>query len=319
MKKIYTISIVLFIFVTFVPEALSQIKIFDNGYVGINYTTSTPLSRLVMSTPGSSAYQAMFYTPSISYSGGTLICQTLAGSGTGTHIYSIVGQAEIGTGNCNYGVYGRARSTTVYTTGKSYGVYGIAGNATSGYNYGVYGYLYGSNNGAAVFGTTTGDYAVTTGKYAGFFYGNVKVTSEMWANVVTESDERIKSNIVSIHPDQSVANIKALNPVTYNLKQREINNAKTINANDSTSVVKYYDANCQFFQKPKYGLLAQEVQKVYPDLVYEDQEGTLGIDYTGLIPVLISAIQEQQRKIDELESEIKSIRSQSSGNTDGSK
>lgn len=319
MKKIYTISIVLFIFVTFVPEALSQIKIFDNGYVGINYTTSTPLSRLVMSTPGSSAYQAMFYTPSISYSGGTLICQTLAGSGTGTHIYSIVGQAEIGTGNCNYGVYGRARSTTVYTTGKSYGVYGIAGNATSGYNYGVYGYLYGSNNGAAVFGTTTGDYAVTTGKYAGFFYGNVKVTSEMWANVFTPSDARLKTNIASMSSKQSIDKLKELHPVTYNLIQKENVSTARMTVADTATVQKLYDETSQFFQKPKYGLLAQEVQKVYPDLVYEDQEGTLGIDYTGLIPVLISAIQEQQRKIDELESEIKSIRSQSSHSTAGSK
>lgn len=232
----------------------------------------------------------------------------MAGSGSGTHIYSIVGQAEIGTNNSHYGVYGRARSTTVYTNGRSYGVYGIAGNAASGYNYGVYGYLYGSNNGAAVFGTTTGDYAVTTGKYAGFFYGNVKVTSEMWANVITTSDARMKTNISSMSSKQSIDKLKELNPVTYNLIQKENVSTKMMAVADTASVQKLYDEKSQFFQKPKYGLLAQDVQKVYPDLVYEDQEGNLGIDYTGLIPVLISAIQEQEKKIEKLEKEIAGLK-----------
>ena len=248
MKKLVTrLFILVLLLSVFIPNAFSQIKVFDNGYVGINYTTNTPLSRFVLNGQGSPTYHAFFYSPVNSTSGGTLYSLIENGtSGASKHIIAILGKSNIGTGNYNYGVYGDAKGSTVYSSGRAYGVFGIAGNATSGYNYGSYGYLTGSNNGAAVFGTTSGDCYVG-GKYAGYFYGNVKVTSEMWANVVTESDERIKSNIVSIHPDQSVANIKALNPVTYNLKQREINNAKTINANDSTSVVKYYDANCQFF------------------------------------------------------------------------
>jgi len=300
MKKLVTrLFILVLLLSVFIPNAFTQIKVFDNGYVGINYTTNTPLSKLVLNSQGTSAYQAMFYNPLQSVSGGTFYAFTESGSSTGKHLISILGSSGIGTGNYNYGIKGNAYSSTSFTTGRTYGVYGYAGGASAGYNYGVYGMLAGTNYGAAVFGTTSGDCYVG-GKYAGYFYGNVKVTSEMWANVVTESDERIKSNIVSIHPDQSVANIKALNPVTYNLKQREINNA-----NDSTSVVKYYDANCQFFQKPKFGLLAQEVQKVYPDLVYEDEDGNLGIDYTGLIPVLISAVQEQQKRIEELEKKVK--------------
>ncbi len=42
------------------------------------------------------------------------------------------------------------------------------------------------------------------------------------------------------------------------------------------------------------GLLAQEVQKVLPELVKEGDNGKLGVNYSGLIPVLLEALKEQQ-------------------------
>ena len=63
--------------------------------------------------------------------------------------------------------------------------------------------------------------------------------------------------------------------------------------------------------KNHLGLIAQEVQTVYPELVKEDSAGYLYVDYIGLIPVIIEALKEQQstidaqsRKIKELEKEI---------------
>ena len=52
----------------------------------------------------------------------------------------------------------------------------------------------------------------------------------------------------------------------------------------------------------KIGLLAQEILKVFPELVKEgnDKNGTMSVNYQGLIPVLINAIKEQQNQIDEL-------------------
>lgn len=48
------------------------------------------------------------------------------------------------------------------------------------------------------------------------------------------------------------------------------------------------------------GLIAQEVQKVYPELIDKNTEGYLGVRYTELVPVLVAAIQEQQTQINEL-------------------
>ena len=48
------------------------------------------------------------------------------------------------------------------------------------------------------------------------------------------------------------------------------------------------------------GLIAQEVEKVLPELVSTDKDPqrTKGINYIGLAPVIIRAIQEQQKQIE---------------------
>lgn len=45
------------------------------------------------------------------------------------------------------------------------------------------------------------------------------------------------------------------------------------------------------------GVIAQEVQKLFPDLVKEDNAGMLSVNYSGLIPVLIESIKEQQQQL----------------------
>lgn len=47
----------------------------------------------------------------------------------------------------------------------------------------------------------------------------------------------------------------------------------------------------------QYGLIAQEVEKILPDLVLKTSEGEYSLNYVGLIPVLIEAIKEQQNQI----------------------
>jgi hypothetical protein len=58
------------------------------------------------------------------------------------------------------------------------------------------------------------------------------------------------------------------------------------------------------------GLVAQEVRDVLADLVTEDEEGTLGLAYSSLIPVLLRAIQEQQAEIEQLREDLTALRSQ---------
>lgn len=55
----------------------------------------------------------------------------------------------------------------------------------------------------------------------------------------------------------------------------------------------------------QFGLIAQDVEKVLPDLVTTYADGYKGINYTEIIPLLIKAIQEQQAQIDELKKQLK--------------
>ena len=57
------------------------------------------------------------------------------------------------------------------------------------------------------------------------------------------------------------------------------------------------------------GLIAQELQDVFPEVVVENEEGDLGVRYTALIPVLIKAFQEQQEEIDDLKDRIEKLES----------
>ena len=57
----------------------------------------------------------------------------------------------------------------------------------------------------------------------------------------------------------------------------------------------------------KIGWLAQEIEEVFAELVKEgdDKDGTLSVNYQGLIPVLINAIKEQQNELELIEKLIK--------------
>ena len=57
-------------------------------------------------------------------------------------------------------------------------------------------------------------------------------------------------------------------------------------------------------QKEKIGLLAQDVQKVFPEIVNTGKDGMLAVNYQALIPVLINALKEQNENYKKLESQL---------------
>ena len=89
------------------------------------------------------------------------------------------------------------------------------------------------------------------------------------------SDIRKKENVTNI--ENSLSKILQLQGISYNLKGEE---------------------------DKRMGFSAQDLQKVYPELVKEGSDGYLSIDGTGLIAPLVESIKEQQKKIEELEEKI---------------
>lgn len=60
--------------------------------------------------------------------------------------------------------------------------------------------------------------------------------------------------------------------------------------------VSYKYSDKKFTQKPQIGVIAQDVQKVYPEAVLEDEKGILSVNYAVLVAPLIEALKEFYRE-----------------------
>ena len=115
------------------------------------------------------------------------------------------------------------------------------------------------------------------------------------ANSVTlTSDQRLKTNIHDLDADTR-SKLSQLHAVNYNFKP------------DST-VFKNQLSNKDFFNRSRTGFLAQDVQKIYPEFVYADKDGSLSLDYISLIPILIESFKDQQSVISELKTDVAELK-----------
>jgi len=112
------------------------------------------------------------------------------------------------------------------------------------------------------------------------FNGDTTVSNDLTVNgnVMVSSDARLKANIVSL--GATLAKLLLIDGKSYTMK------------NDG---------------KQKIGVLAQDIQKVFPELVSTDDRDMLAVNYQGLVPVLINALKEQQADIDELKVMVKQL------------
>ncbi len=106
-------------------------------------------------------------------------------------------------------------------------------------------------------------------------------------NIYHSSDERWKKNIVTL--DNSLEKVQQLRGVSYEFKTDEFPNQ---NFNKGTQI----------------GLIAQEIEKIYPELVTTDNNGFKAVEYANVVAILIEAIKEQQTLIESQNKEIESLK-----------
>jgi len=107
-------------------------------------------------------------------------------------------------------------------------------------------------------------------------------------NLIDFSDLSIKENIKNI--DSPLSLLCQVRGVTYDLKQDYYKNTPQDNMDLAVAS-----------GKNKYGVIAQELKEIFPDMVILNEETQLyGVKYMSFIPVLIEAIKEQQNQIDDL-------------------
>ncbi len=73
---------------------------------------------------------------------------------------------------------------------------------------------------------------------------------------------------------------------------------------DINAVRFFWDHEHPTDDKPHYGVLAQELEQVIPELVVTDDDGYKYVNYNELIPFLIGGMQEQQQRIQQLEARL---------------
>ena len=288
--------------------AYGQINVFAGNNVGIGSGLTSSNSTLSVNTTGNSGFAASIVSLT-THIGGLLYCNNnLSGVWAGVESW----MSNTGNATSLRSIYGVALNSTPQTTGETYGVQGIAGNCQNGHNFGVFGQLQGSNSGAGIYGQVgTGLLAMPDTLYAGYFVGKVKVVGTLWVNStqITSSDDRLKQNISSMDSTDGLFNLQ---PKQYKYKSlsdqyKAMSLATAKRTTDTSANKTISDPDPGISLKTHFGFLAQDLQKVYPNLVYQSTDGTLGIDYQGLIPVIIGQLQKMKQSLDAKDSQIKNL------------
>jgi hypothetical protein len=68
-----------------------------------------------------------------------------------------------------------------------------------------------------------------------------------------------------------------------------------------------------FGDRTEIGFIAQELEKVFPELVSTNAEGFKSVQYSHMVPVLLEAIKEQQTMIEALQRNVNGLSSSVSG------
>jgi len=138
---------------------------------------------------------------------------------------------------------------------------------------------------------------------------NIKldVAGNIMANgTIYYSDSRYKNNIKPINNWDKLFNI---NSVQYNPSSNALKEKLELFKQENKDMPEQYlksavsDFERQIAEREAdtrthFGFIAQELREVYPNLVYEDGQGFLGVNYVELIPVLVEAIKELKIEID---------------------
>lgn len=125
-----------------------------------------------------------------------------------------------------------------------------------------------------------------------------KAFDEIWGYdiIPLAGDIKQKENIRDI--DNPLDKILAIKGIKYDLKKEF---AYDENYGYTTDEISKLEKD----RKDKYGLIAQDLQKVLPEVVkYVDSTDVYGIRYISMIPILIEAIKEQNKMILDLQKKI---------------
>ena len=255
--------------------------------IGNNTTASGTASTATGSSTDATAQYATAMGYNTTASGNASFAVGHSSEAKGFFSVAMGGSTAHADGTTAMGIYTNAvglYSTSMgsYTTARDYsslviGRYNLTG--TEGNSGSPTGFF--TTNNAFVIGNGTADSA-RSDAFVVKFSGNTTINNDLTVtgDIVVSSDAKLKANIVSL--GSTLAKLLLIDGKRYTMKKNG---------------------------KQKIGVLAQDIQKVFPELVTTDNKEMLAVNYQGLVPVLINALKEQDDKISRLEKLVEKLMS----------
>lgn len=215
--------------------------------------------------------------------------------------------------------------------GKSYGVVGCAANPNDGVSFGIVGTLGALNTsyGAGIYGGTNLQLPTLDDIYAGYFKGPVKVQGNLnvtgnITGVILSAPSTFCSSETRQPEENLNSRLQRLNLNTYYLnmpasplekkQSKQVQSTDTIIEEQSktqigneTDLVEeeenaFTKIEAQVYSKRHYGLDTDELETLFPDLVYENEDGSKSINYVEMVPILVQVINELSTRLAVIES-----------------
>ena len=158
-----------------------------------------------------------------------------------------------------------------------------------------------------------------SGTYAGYFDGSVRVTEGIYATVLSptssvSSSGQSGTTVLSDRGESVTDKLSQVQTVQFlrydptaetytastNIEDLDLDD---ISPEEQESLMEAMsDGERKHYLSPiQYGLDADQLKAVYPELVYEDANGNVSINYVELVPLLVQSINELSQKVAELE------------------
>lgn len=190
-----------------------------------------------------------------------------------------------------------------------------------------------------VYGSAAENPYIVEGTYAGFFNGDVRVRGTIYGTLVsptsvsspsgggamTNLSEQVENRGESVTTKLQRVDLLQMERVNQDgsfaankvVEHRQNKNATNINDIDKEGLTaeeieeleameknKYEDPIQTRLSDVSYGLAADQLREVFPELVYEDAEGNYSINYIEMVPLLVQSIRELSAKVTTLEQQL---------------
>ena len=120
-----------------------------------------------------------------------------------------------------------------------------------------------------------------------YWYAENDAVAMMFARGSTPGGSYVAFDGTTVHSSDKTLkkNIKKLESPLSTITSLE---GKSFNWKDDRDSIKHY------------GLIAQDVEKILPDIIWKNKEDKMSVNYIELVPILIEAVKELSAEVEEL-------------------